>query len=444
MARHRVIRYLSGRTGSLVGDHGISPSQLVDRVARALNSTITVNDAGKEPEIPREVRVTHVVFDLHGGGLESLIAALVQSLADTPIRSSVITLGGRAGRIGESLRPHLSDLRVLQPMRGISMIAPLGLVRALRDLRPDVVHLHSGAWFKPALGARLAAVPAVVYTEHGRVHYDPWTLRQLDRIASHWTSRVVAVSDTLAGYLRRVVGVPEQRIRVIENGVDVNRFSPGPASAAVRERLGLPGGALVLGALGRLEPVKGYDRLLRAFRELRASEPPGTPRFLVIVGEGSEREPLQSLAAELGVQDRVRFPGWADEPVELYRLFDVFAVSSRSEGLSLSLLEAMACGVPPVVTDVGANRLVLGDALGALVHRDDAWPAFTASIESLFADPARRIRLGEVAVQRVGERFSLSRVVAQYRGLYEELADGARPGPRGSRPSAAESGRWVA
>jgi glycosyltransferase involved in cell wall biosynthesis len=323
------------------------------------------------------------------------------------------------------------------------MIAPLGLARAVRELRPHVVHLHSGAWFKPALGARLAGVRSIIYTEHGRVHYDPWMLRQLDRVASHWTSRVVAVSDTLASYLRLVVRVPSERLLVIENGVDVTRFHPAPPSTALRERLGLPAGALVVGALGRLEQVKGYDRLLQVFRELRDRETRAAPRYLVIAGEGSEREGLHTLAVELGIQDRVIFPGWMDEPAGLYRLFDVFAVTSRSEGLSLSLLEAMACGVVPVVTDVGANRLVLGDALEALVHPEDAWPAFAASVETLLVDPTRRGRLSELAVQRVRERFALSRVVAQYRSLYEELAGGPQSGQAAHRGTA-ESGQWVA
>lgn len=415
MARHREIPYLRGQAdGPVLAPHG----------PLAPNTTITINPVGQEPEIPREVRVTHVVFDLHGGGLESLIATLVQSLAGTSIHSSVVTLSGRAGRVGESLRPLLSHLDILRPLRGASMLAPLGLVRALQRQQPQVVHLHSGAWFKPALGARLAGVPAIIYTEHGRVHHDPWMQRQLDSLASRWTARVVAVSDSLAVYLRQVLRIPGERLQVIENGVNLDRFSPGAPSAQLRRRLGLPDGALVVGALGRLEHVKGYDRLIQAFREIRGGEITAAPRYLVIAGEGSEREGLRALADNLGLRERVIFPGWFDEPAELYRLFDVFAVSSRSEGLSLSLLEAMACGVVPVVTDVGANRLVLGDTLGAFVHAEDAWSAFTGSVAALLSDPALRARLGGAATQRVRERFSLARVVAQYRSLYEELADG--------------------
>jgi glycosyltransferase involved in cell wall biosynthesis len=365
--------------------------------------------------------VTHVVFDLHGGGLESLIAALVRSLAGSSVQSSVITLGGRAGRVGESLRPLLGELEVLKPARGISMLAPVTLVRALRRQRPHVVHLHSGAWFKPAYAARLAGGASVLFTEHGRIHYDPWRQRQLDRIAALLTARVVAVSDTLAEYLHSALHIPTSKLRVIENGVDLARFSPGPRSSGLRRRLGVPDGAIVIGAIGRLEQVKGYDLLVEAFSQLRQAELPGHPRYLVIGGEGSERAALAEQANQLGVADRVIFPGWLDEPAELYRSFDVFAVSSRSEGLSLSLLEAMACGVPPVVTDVGANRLVLGDALRTLVHTQADWPGFRQSVESLLGNQELRHRLGAEATRRVTERFSLARVVEQYRALYEEL-----------------------
>ena len=365
--------------------------------------------------------MTHVVFDLHGGGLESLIAGLVRGLATSEVQSSVITLGGRAGRVGDSLRPLLAHLDVLHPMRGVSMLAPVGLVRALRRQRPHVVHLHSGAWFKPAYGTRLAGRAAIVFTEHGRVHYDPWSQRLLDRIAARWTSRIVAVSHTLAQYLAEVVKVPAERIRVIENGVDLTRFFPGPRPDGLRQQLGLPANAVVVGAIGRLEHVKGYDLLIQAFSRVRPAESAGQPRYLVIGGEGSEREALADLARSVGVADRVILPGWLDDPADLYRLFDVFAVSSRSEGLSLSLLEAMACGIPPVVTDVGANRLVLGSELDFLAHTPTDWTGFAVTVDRLLGDPDLRRRIASEATRRVTERFSLARVVDQYHALYEEL-----------------------
>ena len=365
------------------------------------------------------LRVAHVVFDLHGGGMESLVASIARSLAGTEVRCSVITLSGRAGRIGAELAPLLDQFHVLAPMRGVSMVAPVGLVRALRRARPDVVHLHSGAWFKGALAARLAGVSRVVFTEHGRIHHDPWAARQLDRLASWLTDVVIPVSRPLEDYLRDRLGIPAARLWVVENGVDTEAFSPGPPFAGMRERFKLPPDALVIGSVGRLEHVKGYDRLLATFAALKRRGGAGPERWrLVLCGEGSERANLEALADQLGIQESVTFAGWVDATAEVYRCFDVFAVTSRSEGLSISLLEAMACGVAPVVDDVGANREVLGAELAKYCVPDGAWDDFADLTAGLLADPHRRSDVAAKAAARVRERYSLARVVAQYLAIY--------------------------
>src|SRR5207245_1739134 len=161
--------------------------------------------------------------------------------------------------------------------------------------------------------------------------------------------------DRLRRYLQAVLHIPPDRIRTIENGIDVDAFVPGPRSWDVLDKLAIPRDALILGSVGRLERVKAYERLIAAFARLRASGAVTQPMYLVIGGEGSERRALTDCAERWGVADTVRLPGWVDRPVDLYRALDVFALTSLSEGASLSLMEAMACGAAPVVMAVGAN-----------------------------------------------------------------------------------------
>jgi len=372
------------------------------------------------------MRVTHVVFDLHGGGMERLVASIVRRFAGTPVHCSLVTLSGRPGRIGAELAPLLDQFHVLAPIRGVSMLAPVGLVRALRNARPDVVHLHSGAWFKGALAARLAGVSRVVFTEHGRIHNDPWASRQLDRLAAWLTDAVIPVSRPLEDYLHDRLGIPARRLRLIENGVDTEAFSPGPQSAGMRKRFNVPPDAQVIGSVGRLEPVKGYERLLSVFAALRRCGGQRADRWrLVLCGEGSERANLEALADQLGIRGSVTFPGWVDATAEVYRCFDIFAVTSRSEGLSISLLEAMACGVAPVVDDVGANREVLGAELAQYCVPEDAWDDFADLTAGLLSQPPRRAEAAVKATARVRERYSLDRVVAQYLEVYQ--GSGPRP-----------------
>jgi glycosyltransferase involved in cell wall biosynthesis len=364
------------------------------------------------------VRVTHVVFDLNGGGLESLIAAMARRFAGSEIRLSVITLSGRAGRLGEAVRPLLDALQVHRPIRGLSLIAPLGLVKRLRAMRPHVVHLHSGAWLKGALAARLARVPNVVYTEHGREHDDPWVQRVLDRRAAALTDWVVPVSDRLRRYLRDVVRVPEARLETIENGIDVALFSHRGSTDGLRGALGIEGDALVVGSVGRLERVKAYDRLIDAFALVVAAVPASPQLHLVLCGDGAERAALERRAAELGVGARVHFTGWLDDPVACYRLLDVFALTSLSEGASVSLMEAMACGAVPVVTDTGANAEILGPELGSQVVRPAEPQAIARTLAATLESSERRARLKTIARERIVARYNLDRVAAQYERLY--------------------------
>lgn len=367
------------------------------------------------------VRVTHVVHDLHGGGFESLIATMAGRLAGTPVALSVISLSGREGRVGAAVRPLLDQYHVLQPGSSWSMLVPVALTRAIRATRADVVHLHSGVWYKGALAARRAGVGGVVYTEHGREHSDPRLMRLLDRVASRRTDFVVAVSDRLAGYLAGAVGVRPDAIVTIRNGVDTDRFAPGAAPDALRRALGIPDGALVVGSIGRLAPVKAYERLIEAVARLRAMDV-GRPVRGVIWGDGDQRPALEAKVRESGLVDIVHLPGWTETPVLAHRLLDVFALTSHSEGTSVSLLESLACGAAPVVMDVGANADILGPELAGQVVPAGDVAGFVAVLAATLRDPERRRCAAQAGRASVVARYSFDAMMAAYRRLYEDLA----------------------
>ena len=371
---------------------------------------------GLTPSVP--VRVAHVVFNLNGGGLETLVGAMATRFAGSPVSVSVITLKGQPGRVGNSIRHLVEQFHVLKPMRGVSMVAPVRLVRALRQVRPDVVHIHSGCWHKGAVAARLAGVRKVIYTEHGRVFDDSaltcWWQRRLARLTDH----VVTVSHRLERQMAAHVGIRPSLVRTIENGIDVTAMSPGPKSSQLLRQLDLPHDTLIVGSVGRLEPIKAYDRLIRAFARITVCEGVHAPLALVLCGNGSQRLPLQRLAEELNVADRTRFPGWVDNPVEYYRLFDVFAMTSRSEGLSVSLLEALACGIPPLVTNVGSNADVLGPTLVDQVVPEWQPEAYRERLLETVISSKRRTQLAAEARRRAVERYSLDRMIAAYTQLY--------------------------
>jgi glycosyltransferase involved in cell wall biosynthesis len=314
-------------------------------------------------------------------------------------------------------------------MSRLSLVYPGELITVLRTIAPDVVHSHAGVWFKASRAARLAGVPVVIHTEHGRRVPDRVTDRLIDNVASRFTDQVIAVSEALAEVLRRRVLHDPARLRVIINGVDVERLRPPPDVSALRRELDIPAGTPVIGSIGRLEPVKNYQLALRAFARMRELEG-GQPPLLLLVGDGSEREMLQGFARTLGIASRVRFLGWRDEVERVYGAFDLFTLTSRSEGTSVSLLEAMSSGLCPVVTDVGGNRAVLGPDLASLLVPAGDEMALAATWRRYLLDTNLRQDMGRRARARVQQEFSLERMVENHVTLYRALTATARAAVR--------------
>jgi len=388
----------------------------VDALARGAR----VVQPGDRPSVPR-IRVLHVVLDLHAGGLERLVADLVRRVDPVRFDNHVLALRF-LGRNARGLE-QAGRLHVARPLPRWTMVWPLPLTRQIRAIAPDVVHTHSGVWYKASLAARQAGVRRLIHTDHGRVDPDRWGGRLLDRLAARRTDVVVAVSEALAQQLAATGVAEARRLRVVPNGVDTERFGPRPGGASVRRELALDDVTPIIGSVGRFDAVKRYDLMIEAFACLRAAWRDGPAPVLVMMGEGPEGARLAALVETHHLQGAVRLFGWRDDVERLLTAFDVFTLASRSEGTSVSLLEAMSAGICPVVTDVGGNRAVLGAELRhRLVPAGDA-RALAAAWEAALADGQGRRVDGAAARRRVEQRFSLDAMVRAYERLYVGEAD---------------------
>ena len=365
--------------------------------------------------IRRRTRVLHVIQNLNYGGMERLLAGIVRRADPDRFESHVLVLQ-YFGRFAEGLE-GCAVLHLAPPMPRRSMLWPRELECVIARIAPDVVHSHSGVWYKSSLAARRAGVGRIVHTEHGRCSPDPWAHRVVDGLASRRTDAVVAVSDVLARQLADRVVADPRRVHVIRNGVDTEEFRPR-ASGAPRATLGIPADAPVIGSIGRLERIKGYDVMLEAFAILRSSWTGGPAPVLVVGGDGSDRASLEATTRERGVTDAVRLLGWRDDVHDLHAAFTLFTMSSRSEGTSVSLLEAMSAGLCPVVTDVGGNRDVLGPDLAHRLVPSERPEALAAAWRRALEDRETRERDAARARSVVGERFSLDAMVRAYEDLY--------------------------
>jgi sugar transferase (PEP-CTERM/EpsH1 system associated) len=365
--------------------------------------------------------VVHVVNSLAVGGLENGVVNLVDATA-TRFRHVIVCMTAD-GPLHARLRPEV-EVIVLGKRPGQDPWALLRLVRLLRRLRPLIVHSRNWPAIDAIPAARVARVPLVVHGEHGREVADPEgrnpRRKRIRRALAPLVHHFVTVSADLRRWLIEDVRVPAAKVSAIHNGVDLSRFGRAGRLES-RLRLDLPAEAAIVGTVGRLDPVKDQAGLIRAFAKVRSAHPEA---LLVVVGDGPCRAELENVAAASGQGEHVRLLGNRDDIPAVMSALDVFVLPSIAEGISNTILEAMASGLPVVATRVGGNPELVEDGIGgALVPRQDP-SALAAAIAAYVADPELRRRHGLASRQRATGHFSLERMAEAYANLYTNLAAG--------------------
>jgi glycosyltransferase involved in cell wall biosynthesis len=380
------------------------------------------------------VRVARVIARLNVGGPAQHVVVLARGLARRGFASKVIVgrPGPDEGDMADLARGAGVDLVTLPSLgrapRPLADLAALvALFRIFRRFRPRIVHTHTAkAGFLGRIAAALAGVPVIVHTFHGHVfagYFPPLVseaVRATERFLAGLTTAIIALSPAQRRDLvRRYRVAPRRRVHVLPLGIDLGPFHEARArhAGALRAELGIPPGAPLLGAVGRLVKVKAIDRLLRAMEAISAARPDA---WLVIAGDGPERARLEALARRAAIAHRVRFLGFRRDLPRLYADLDLFVLSSKNEGTPLALIEALAAGVPCVATSVGGVPDVMGpEPPGALVPPEDP-RALAAAVLALLGDPDRRARCAAAAVART-ERFGAERLVEETAALYTRL-----------------------
>jgi sugar transferase (PEP-CTERM/EpsH1 system associated) len=355
--------------------------------------------------------VPQVVLTLDPGGQEYLVIQLAERLQRRGIRSPIIAISGGA-LIEDATRRGLETFD-LAKKPGFDVSVLFRLARIMRRVRADVVHTHN---FAPliygTLSGRVSGTP-MINTRHGRAalatHRFIWSL----------TDRVVAVSEDARRELLKYNRIAPRKVSVVLNGVDVAAFAaPEVNPSQVRCDLGIAPDARVFGIVARLAPEKDHVTLLEAFRIVAAQG----PSHLVIVGGGPLESALRRRAHELGVSQAVHFLGFRSDIPQLLRALDVFVLSSTMEGVSLTLLEAMAAGLPIVATHVGGNpEVVLDNETGLLVPPENA-TALAQAMITLLTDLERAKRFGAAGRERAIRVFDIDRMVNAYVDLYATVA----------------------
>jgi glycosyltransferase involved in cell wall biosynthesis len=392
---------------------------------------------GYPRRVQRPLRILRVIARLNVGGPALHVSYLTRGLDERGYETTLVagSVSEGEGSMDYAVREQgIEPVWVPQLQRDVEPGADLGAVRELRrlirDLRPDIVHTHTA---KAGAVGRLAAVSAgrarprlLLHTFHGHVlrgYFDEGRTRgyrAVERGLARVSDALVAVSPQVRDDLVELGVAPAERFEVIRLGLDLDaRVSAAPgAGPRERERHGIPADAFVVGWLGRMTEIKRVDDLLRAFGRVAADVPRA---HLLLAGDGPLRAQLEAEAVSLGIDERTHFVGLQQDVAPVYAACDVVALCSANEGTPVSLIEALAAGVPVVSTDVGGvGDVVRADETGLLVPAGDV-PALGDALARLADDEALHARLAAEAPADVRARYSVERLVDDVDELYRRL-----------------------
>ncbi len=367
----------------------------------------------------RRLRLTHVFPSFDIGGVQTRFAEIVNRLPPGFEHRVLALDGNMAAR--ERIGAHVDTTFEATPGTARSLPARLGVYRHwLKDRKPDLLLTYNWGSIEFALANLILGIPHI----HAEDGFGPAeSTKQLPRRV--WTrrlalrrSQVVVPSLVLQDLARRTWWIPEARLHLLRNGIDLKRYRPGGRHEA-RQALGLADDMFVVGWTGAFRPEKNVPRLLRAVAQL-----PSSTR-VVLVGDGGERSRLEQTAKDCGLASRALFLGMRSDVAALLPAFDVLALSSDTEQMPVVVIEAMAAGLPIASVDVGDVKNMVADENRPLITGRSE-EALAAALLALARDPALRESLGRANRAIAVERYDLQRMVDDYRGLYERVAGKSR------------------
>lgn len=370
--------------------------------------------------------IAHIVYRLDVGGLENGVVNLINTIPHNAFNHAVICLTDYTDFCNRITRPNVEIVALNKPP-GKGMGVHLRLWRVLRELKPDIVHSRNLAALECQATAAAAGVPVRVHGEHG------WDMGNLDgrnrrhvmvrRAMRSFVHRYIAVSRDIERYLAAGIQVDPARVTQIYNGVDTDKFCPLVGDRKwLSAMLSWPHDAIIIGTVGRMEAVKDPLNLAQAFIEVARIMPELRHRLrLVMIGDGKLHAQVSAHLQSAGLLAQCWLPGARGDVPDILRELDVFVLPSLAEGISNTILEAMATALPVVATNTGGNPELIEDGhSGILVPAADA-NALALAIMDYVRKPALRKQHSRRARELALQRFSLTNMVQSYTGVYRQL-----------------------
>lgn len=374
-------------------------------------------------------RIVHVIHRFDTGGLENGLVNLINNLPVEKYHHTVVTMKGANPEFVKRVKTNNLDIIDLDKQDGNDFGVYKRFFSILGQLKPDILHTRNTGTLEMQVVGWLRRVPFRVHGEHGwdvnDMHGSNKKYRILRRLIRPFVHRYVALSIEARDYLRNIIHVPSKDIAHICNGVDTSRFHPDNAAAEDYPGDVIQSDSLVFGTVGRLAQVKNQTYLMDAFIQLLKQVPQSASRLrLVIAGDGVLLPELKSMAQKAGVEKQVWFAGNRADIPNIMAGMDVFVLPSLAEGISNTILEAMASGLPVIATEVGGTPDLIMPALkkthlvdvGKVSELTALMQNYVAS-DSLLSDNSAAVR------QHCEQHFSIETMVNKYHRLYQEIDD---------------------
>lgn len=389
------------------------------------------------------IKVLRVIARLNVGGPALHVAYLAAGLQDRGYETTLVagtlaygeeSMAAAAEARGVKIVP-LADLhRDISPLDDLRAV--IKLARLIRRERPQILHTHTA---KAGTVGRIAALlagdarpPIVVHTFHGHVlrgyFTRPKTLffRVLEQLLARVSTALIAVSPEVRDDLVRLGVAPQEKFAVVRLGIELDErvTSPAKSRAETRRSLGVPDDAFLIGWVGRMTAVKRVDELITAFAQLRDR---GADAYLVLVGDGPDRDALERRAHDRGVVRRCMFVGYQQDVASFYDAIDALVLPSANEGTPVSVIEALAAGRPAVATEVGGVGDIIRSGVDGILVAPGDTDALSDALMKLVTDPEMRERMGSAGSERVRRRYAVARLIDDVDRLYRVLLAGASP-----------------
>jgi glycosyltransferase involved in cell wall biosynthesis len=362
-------------------------------------------------------KILHVTYDMRIGGTEMVIKNIIEGADKAKFEMSIFCIEQPIGPWGQELQANGTAIHSKNRKEGFDFSMIANIRKVLTGEKIDVIHCHQyTAWVYGVIAA-IGLNTKVIFTEHGRFYPDSssWKRRIVNPILSFVTDSITAISKATKQALVDYEFLSANKIDVIYNGIKALTVTSEEERQALRNELLISEDDIVLGTVARLDPIKNHPMMLDAFNSVLKNHPNAK---LIIVGDGELNSALKEQCNELDISDQVIFTGYITNPSNYIQIFDIFLLSSLSEGTSMTLLEAMSVGKPCVVTDAGGNPEIIVDGSNGLVTENGNADAFSLALQHMLNNSEQTERMGKEGFSRYKKQFSDIKMNVQYARIY--------------------------